>query len=183
MLMHLGSVPVVVVSSSHAARDVLKTHELSFLDRGESGIIKELTYGGRDIVLSDYGEYWRQLKSFVVHHLLNKERVESFKQVREEKTALMIEKLKETCGSVVNFTDLIFSLNIQVICRLALGRKDNGNKIKTMVERLKQLVVVISIGQYIPWLSWVDGLRGINGQIQKLRKKSISFLNLSLKNT
>ncbi|KAJ0869133.1 putative cytochrome P450 [Helianthus annuus] len=178
MLMHLGSVPVVVVSTAHAAQEILKTNELVFLDRGESDIIRKITYGGKDIALSNYGEYWRQLRSIVVLHLLSNKSVQSFQQVREEEMTLMIEKIQETCGSnsVVNFTKLILSFSNDVMCRVALGRKYNGKKFNTMVEQFKQLVVAFSVGQYIPSLSWVDELRGLHARSQKIAKEFDEFL-------
>ncbi|KAJ0873697.1 putative cytochrome P450 [Helianthus annuus] len=157
MLMHLGSVPVVVVSTAHAAQEILKTNELVFLDRGESDIIRKITYGGKDIALSNYGEYWRQLRSIVVLHLLSNKSVQSFQQVREEEMTLMIEKNPRNMW-------------------VALGRKYNGKKFNTMVEQFKQLVVAFSVGQYIPSLSWVDKLRGLHARSQKIAKEFDEFL-------
>ncbi|XP_076907200.1 3-beta-hydroxylase-like [Bidens hawaiensis] len=176
MLMQLGSVPIVVVSTAQAAQEILKTHERVFLDRGESGILWKVTYGGKDIVVSNYGEYWRKLKSIVVLHHLSNKSVQSFQQVREEEMTLMIEKIQETCGSVVNFTKLMLSVNNDVICRLALGKKYNEREFHTMVEQFKQLVVVFSVGQYIPSLSWVDTLRGLNARTKKVAKEFDEFL-------
>ncbi|KAI7724413.1 hypothetical protein M8C21_016864 [Ambrosia artemisiifolia] len=176
MLMHLGSVPLVVVSNAHAAEEILKTYELAFLDRGESHIIWKITYGGKDIALSNYGEYWRRLRSIAALHLLSNKSVQSFQQVREEEMTLMLDRIQETCGSVVNFTKLILSLNNDVICRLALGRKYNGEKFNTMVEQFKQLVVAFSVGEYIPSLSWIDTLRGLNAKSHKIAKEFDEFL-------
>ncbi|XP_071712739.1 cytochrome P450 Tp4149-like [Rutidosis leptorrhynchoides] len=177
MLMHLGSIPVVVVSNADVARLVLKTHELTFLNRRVVGVLNKLTYNGKD----NHGEYWKQIKGFLVHHLLSKERVGSFHEVRKEELDLMIHKIGETCGSVVNFSELISSLSINVICRLVLGRKYNGKKFENMVEQPKKLVFMVTIGQYIPWLSWLDDLIGINGKIQKVVKEYDEFIEEQLR--
>ncbi|CDY48166.1 BnaA06g16670D [Brassica napus] len=74
MLLHFGRVPVLVVSSADAARDVLKTHDV-FASRPQSKIFEKLMYNGRDVAVAPYGEYWRQMKtnrpSVCVLHLLS----------------------------------------------------------------------------------------------------------------
>ncbi|OIT08083.1 cytochrome p450 71a3 [Nicotiana attenuata] len=84
MLLHLGSKPVVVASSVDAARDIMKTHNLVWSSRPKSSIADRLFYGSKDIAFSPYGEYWRQVRSVTVFHLLSNKRVQSFRDVREE---------------------------------------------------------------------------------------------------
>ncbi|GJR78417.1 cytochrome P450 71A4-like protein [Tanacetum coccineum] len=136
MLLHLGNVPVLIVSSMDAAREIMKTHEYAFLDRGELGILRKLTYDGKDIALSDYGEYWRKLKSLVVVHLL------------------------------IN----------SILCRVTFGRSYTDKIFIDTVEEFKKIVVILTVGQYIPWLSWVDRLKGINVRTEKVAKKFDEFL-------
>uniref|UniRef100_M4DNI2 Cytochrome P450 n=1 Tax=Brassica campestris TaxID=3711 RepID=M4DNI2_BRACM len=71
MILHFGRVPVLVVSSVGAARDVLKTHDRVFASRPQSKIFEKLMYNGRDVAVAPYGEYWRQMKSVCVLHLLS----------------------------------------------------------------------------------------------------------------
>ncbi|CAH1441486.1 unnamed protein product [Lactuca virosa] len=73
MLIHLGNVPMLVASSPEAAKGILKTHDLKFASRPKLRIPDILLYGSNDIAFSPYGEYWRQLKSIAVVHLLNNE--------------------------------------------------------------------------------------------------------------
>ncbi|KAF2579304.1 hypothetical protein F2Q68_00002354 [Brassica cretica] len=71
MLLHFGRVPVLVVSSADAARDVLKTYDRVFASRPWTKITEKLLYNGRDVASAPYGEYWRQMKSVCVVHLLS----------------------------------------------------------------------------------------------------------------
>ncbi|KAG5404983.1 hypothetical protein IGI04_011102 [Brassica rapa subsp. trilocularis] len=96
MLLHFGRVPVLVVSSADAARDVLKTHDRVFASRPWTKITEKLLYNGRDVASAPYGEYWRQMKSVCVVHLLSNKMVRSFRDVREEEISLMIEKIRES---------------------------------------------------------------------------------------
>lgn len=63
MLLHFGSVPNLVVSSEELAREVLRTHDVSFSDRPTSIITDLLSYQRKDIVFSPDGEYWRQVRT------------------------------------------------------------------------------------------------------------------------
>ncbi|WJX52171.1 hypothetical protein P8452_38309 [Trifolium repens] len=72
MLVYFGKVPVLVVSSADAASKVMKTHDLVFSDRPRRKIFDILLYGSKDVATCAYedGEYWRQVKSLSVAHLL-----------------------------------------------------------------------------------------------------------------
>ncbi|BBG96528.1 cytochrome P450, family 71, subfamily A, polypeptide 26 [Prunus dulcis] len=94
MLLHFGSVPVLVVSSAEAAREILKTHDLAFSDRPKSTIFEKLLYNYKDVATAPYGEYWRQVRSICVLNLLSNRRVRSFRSVREEETKSMIRNIK-----------------------------------------------------------------------------------------
>ena len=75
MLLRFGSKPVLVVSSAAAAREIMKTQDLVFANRPWSTVISKLLYGSRDVAFSPYGEYWRQIRSLCVVHLLSNKRV------------------------------------------------------------------------------------------------------------
>lgn len=178
MLLHLGSVPVLVVSSMEAARDVLKTHDREFASRPRSKIFEKLLYDGRDVALAPYGEYWRQMKSVCVLHLLSNKMVRSFRNVREEEVSLMMEKIRKVGSVPVNLSELLANLTNDVICRVALGRKYGcETDFKELMERLTRLLGVFSVGTYVPWLAWIDRIRGLDGQLEKLRNDLDEFFD------
>lgn len=90
MLLRLGEVPTLVVSSRDAAREVMKTHDTAFATRPLSATVRVLTNGGRDIIFAPYGDYWRQLRKIAVTELLTARRVLSFRAIREEEVAAML---------------------------------------------------------------------------------------------
>ncbi|KAF3625947.1 Cytochrome P450 71A3 [Capsicum annuum] len=125
MLLHFGSKPVLVASSVDAARAIMKTHDLACSSRPKSSIAHRLFYGSKDIGFSPYGEYWRQIKSIAMLHLLSNK---TFRDIREEETSNMIEKIKQECDSscaVVDLRDHFCSLTGDIVSRVALGRKYN----------------------------------------------------------
>ncbi|CAN6983790.1 unnamed protein product [Brassica oleracea var. botrytis] len=96
MLLHFGSVPVLVVSSMEAAKEVLKTHDRVFASRPRSKIFQKLLYDGHDVAAAPYGEYWRQMKSVCVLHLLSNKMLlrhpECLSRLQEEVRTICKEK-------------------------------------------------------------------------------------------
>lgn len=176
MLMNFGSVPVLVASSSEAAKEIMKTHDLKFSNRPKLKIADTLVYGSNDITFSPYGEHWRQVKSIAVIHLLNSTRVLSFRQVREKEMSLMMEKIEKGRDSLVDLTELSFWYVNNIVCKVALGRTYNELKFTVLLERFVHVLGLICIGNYIPWLSWVDRLSGLEDKAQKVAKDFDEFL-------
>ncbi|KAI7732332.1 hypothetical protein M8C21_010071 [Ambrosia artemisiifolia] len=170
MLVHVGSVPMLVASSAEVAEKILKTHDLVFCNRPILKIPNTILYGSKDIAFCPYGEHWRQMKSIAVLHLLSNRRVQLFRQVREEETTIMIDKIRESSGSLVNLSEMFVSLTNNVVCRVALGKTYRGLRFKNLLERLMDILGALSVGSYIPWLSWVDrvsGLQRITNEVAK----------------
>ena len=129
MLLRFGRVPVVVISVADAAREVMKANDIVFSNRPKSTISARLLYNYKDVGMAPYGEYWRQMKSICVLHLLSTRRVQSFKGVREEETALLMEKISSSSSSTpIDLNHMFLSLTNDLICRIALGRKYSGDE-------------------------------------------------------
>ncbi|XP_071712763.1 cytochrome P450 Tp4149-like [Rutidosis leptorrhynchoides] len=176
MLLHLGSVPVLIASSADAAREILKNHEPMFLDRLASSNIRKITYNTKDVAFSPYGEYWRYAKRIVVHHLLSHKKVLSYQKVREEEVTLMMDIIKESYGSSVDFSELLISLTNNVFSRVALGRKFETKRVKKFIELSAMVTGLFRFEDYMPCLSWIDRLRGLDSTIEDHLKNVDEFL-------
>ena len=181
MLLHFGSVPVLVVSSADAAQEIMKTQDLNFANRPKSSMFDKLLYNYKDVSMAPYDEYWRQMKSILVLHLLSNKRVQSFRSVREEETFLMIDKIKESCSSSsVNLSEIFAKLTNDVVCRVALGRKygegEGGRKFKELLGEFGELLGAINVGDYIPSLAWLTRVNGLDAKAEKVAKQLDDFL-------
>lgn len=177
MLLHYGSAPVLIASSAEAARQIMRVHDLAFADRPQYKVFKKLSYGNKDVVLSNYSDHWRRVKSILVLQLLSTKRVESFRSIREEQTALMIKKIREWSATPVNLTDMFSELTINVICGSAFGSKsENGKKFMQLLPQLMKMFGDISIGDLIPWLTWINVVNGFDRRVDKLAKQLDDFL-------
>ncbi|XP_028781795.1 cytochrome P450 71A3-like [Neltuma alba] len=181
MLLHLGRKPVLAVSSAEAAREVMKTHDLVFSNRPKLKMFDMLLYG-KDVASAPCGEYWRQLRSICVLHLLSNKMVQSLRGVREEETSIMMEKIKHACSAnrSVNLSELFSSIANDVVCsRVALGRKygeGSGRKFTELRDNFGELMGSSVIGDYIPWLDWLGHVNGFYARAHAVAEEFDRFL-------
>ncbi|CAF2035239.1 unnamed protein product [Brassica napus] len=130
MLLHLGFVPVLVVSSSEAAEEVLKTHDLECCTRPKALGMQTFSRNGKDIGFASYGEEWRELRKLAVLEFFNAKKVQSFRYIREEENDLTIKKLTESAlkHSPVDLSKTFFSLTASIVFRSAFGQNYFENK-------------------------------------------------------
>ncbi|TKY49551.1 steroid 17alpha-monooxygenase or 17alpha-hydroxyprogesterone aldolase [Spatholobus suberectus] len=182
MLLHLGRVPVLVISSADAARPVMKTHDRVFADRPHSKMSDILLYGSKDVSAAPYGEYWRQIRSISVLHLLSTKRVQSFRAVREEEIEIMMENIRHSCSSnlPVNLSEVFSTITNNIICRVALGRKyggESGRVFKKLLGEFTELLGAFVVGDYVPWLECFTRVSGLYGRANKVAKRFDEFLD------
>ncbi|KAK9949405.1 hypothetical protein M0R45_004929 [Rubus argutus] len=186
MLLHFGSVPVLVASSAEVAQEIMRTHDLSFSDRPKSLIYDKLFYNQKDVAFSPYGEYWKQVKSICVLNILSNKKVRSFGALREEEVKSMMNEIAICSSSsrVVNLSKMFATLTNDVICRVTLGSKyssnDHAEDGKTFPELLlefEELLGRLNIGDFIPWLAWLSRVTGLNAKLDKVAKELDDFLD------
>ncbi|KAL5218214.1 hypothetical protein ABZP36_018898, partial [Zizania latifolia] len=70
MMLKLGMVPTVVLSSPEAAREAMKTHDADCSSRSDSPGPRLLSYGYRDVAFSPYSEYVREMRKLFISEML-----------------------------------------------------------------------------------------------------------------
>ncbi|TKY55276.1 steroid 17alpha-monooxygenase or 17alpha-hydroxyprogesterone aldolase [Spatholobus suberectus] len=174
MMLQLGQMqtPTLVVSSGDVAMEIMKTHDLTFSDRPQNTAAKILLYGCTDVGFALYGENWRQKRKICVLELLSTKRVQSFRAIREEEVAELVNKLREASLSdacYVNLSEMLISTANNIVCKCALGRKYTGDgysKVKQLARDAMIHLTSFTLRDYFPWLGWVDVL---TGKIQKYK--------------
>ncbi|KAF2291933.1 hypothetical protein GH714_042275 [Hevea brasiliensis] len=124
MLIQLGRVPTLIVSSADAAKEVLKTHDLNTCSRPLLAGTGKLSYNYLDIAFTPYGDYWREMRKICVLELFSAKRVQSFQFVREEEVDLLINSISNFSSSAtpVDLSEKILSLTANITCRAAFGK-------------------------------------------------------------
>ncbi|KAM0894232.1 hypothetical protein ACQ4PT_024631 [Festuca glaucescens] len=177
LLLRLGPVPAVLVSSAAAAEEVMRTRDLAFASRPRSAMAERLLYG-RDVAFAPYGEYWRQARRVCVVHLLSPLRILSFRRVREEEAAALVERVRAagTGGAVVDLCELLIVYANTVVSRAAFGDEsarglyDDGGKgreLRKVFADFAELLGTAPVGELVPLLGWLDAVRGTEGKIRR----------------
>ncbi|GLJ48376.1 hypothetical protein SUGI_1021280 [Cryptomeria japonica] len=178
MMLKFGSVPVVVASSSQAAKQFLKTHDMSFLSRPSTTAGKYLFYNCKDIVFAPYGDYWRNIRKTCMLEMLSAKRIESFKGVREEEALAMVRSIwqKSDKGRVgVDLSRIISCHTSDFMWRILTGRTNadslsGGTTFEELIWKAAELMGAINIGDFIPCLDWLD-LQGLRGRMKNVHQR------------
>jgi len=121
MLLRLGHVPTVVVSSPEAAREVMKTHDAVVSDRPLYVTASILSYGGQNIAFAPSGSrHWEELRRLCATALLSPKRVLSFRPIREEEAASLVRSVAAS-PALVNLSERIKVLMNDILMRCAVG--------------------------------------------------------------
>ncbi|KAK8974897.1 hypothetical protein V6N11_066439 [Hibiscus sabdariffa] len=152
MYLKFGSYPVVIASSPGMAKEFLKIHDQIFASRPQTAAGKYINYNYSDIGFAPYGPHWRQRKHVV-----------------------LVEQLSR--------------LTLSIISRMVLGNKyfgvsDDDRIVSNSIVRLQEVQEMINdffylngvfnIGDWIPWLDFLD-LQGYKKRMKTLRKKLDRF--------
>ncbi|KAH1137790.1 hypothetical protein GYH30_027690 [Glycine max] len=74
MHLQLGEISAVVASSPKMAKEIVKTHDVSFLQRPHLVFGQMISYGGLGIAFAPYGDHWRQMRKMCATELLSTKR-------------------------------------------------------------------------------------------------------------
>nr|DAD37528.1 TPA_asm: hypothetical protein HUJ06_008169 [Nelumbo nucifera] len=183
MLLHLGSFPTLVVSSANMAREIIKTQDLVFSNRFATKATNTFSYGCTDIAFSPYSEYWREVRKICFIKLLTGKRVKSFKFVREEKVATMMEEISRSCqlGIPVDIGQLMQTMTYSLISSVTVGRnrreKDGSRRLRNLIKEVLVIMGAFSMQDFFPFLGWIDTLTGFRGKIKKTWKELDAVLD------
>ncbi|KAJ8759812.1 hypothetical protein K2173_009913 [Erythroxylum novogranatense] len=174
MHLRLGEVSTVVVSSAELADEVLRVQDISFAQRPNLLAPTILTYGGLDIAFAPYGEYWKQMRKFCMTELLSPKRVQSFTSVRHDEVKNLVESVRSSAGSPINFSKMVLLFANKVVCRSAFGSKCSEDKQEAVIEGAKkgtELAAGFNIVDVFPSLAFLQGITGMKAELLALQEQ------------
>ncbi|KAL6330974.1 hypothetical protein AAG906_009402 [Vitis piasezkii] len=185
MELRFGSFPVVVASSSEMAKQFLKTNDHLFASRPHTAAGKYITYNYSNITWAPYGPYWRQGRKIFLTELFSSKKLASYEYIRVEERQAFISRLYALSGKPVMLKEHLSRVTLSVISRIVLGEKyfsefESGRSMMTVEECQKMLGElfllngVLNIGDWIPWIAFLD-LQGYVKRMKALRDKFDRF--------
>ncbi|KAJ3683738.1 hypothetical protein LUZ60_013965 [Juncus effusus] len=178
MLIHLGEVPFLIVSSSDMACCILRTHDLAFASRPPSVVTDLISF--IDIGFQPYGETWRQLRKIFTLHLLSSKMVESHKGIREEEVGRMIQDIRNRASlqnsNPIDVSDVlsIFMCNLlsRIVCGEFIRKEGKLGVLRELVRERSYLISQSSVWDLFPSLSWLDlGFVGLSRRAKRCRDR------------
>ncbi|XP_016649690.1 PREDICTED: cytochrome P450 CYP71D312-like [Prunus mume] len=170
--LQLGELFAVIISSPEAAKEVLKTSEISFAQRPEVYAVEIMAYDHSSIVFAPYNEYWRQLRKISVMELLSANRVQSFRSIREEEVWNLVEFIASSQGHTINLSDKIYTMTNDVVSRAAFGNKCKYQHEFTLL--LGEIILLaggFNIADLYPSLTFLRSMSGMKPALMKIQKK------------
>ncbi|KAI7740356.1 hypothetical protein M8C21_009429 [Ambrosia artemisiifolia] len=182
MYLKFGSTPVVVASSPDMAKQFLRTHDRVFASRPLTAAGKYTTYNYHDLTWAPYGPYWSQARKIYLNELFSGSRLDSFEYIRVEEMQTFISRLHKLSGDSIVLKDQFSLTNLSVISRMVWGRKYFSEsrdekeivtleEFQEMLDELFLLNGVLNIGDWIPWLRFLD----LQGYVKRMKALSKRF--------
>jgi len=159
--MRFGSVPTVVISHPDLLKEAFDKTELA--DRWVSEIMDIFTHHGKDLVMTPYGEHWRQLQRFANRELLS---LRNLQQIREQHVEEVVNALveevgkKSDSGQMVEPPEMLARSNSMIMFRAIFGSKESDagefevkrNELLEVVFWFFKNATATNLADYIPWL-------------------------------
>lgn len=183
-LLHLSlaSIPCLVVSSPDLAKHILKTHELSFVNRPPNAAITYLTYNASDLAFSPYGTYWKFIKKLCMSQLLNGVMLDQLRPLRHHEIHHFLNHLLEKArlGNAVDIGAELVRLANSVIVRMAFSKsffdaetKDEALELARRVKDSAKLCGRFHLADYFRVFQKLD-VQGFGKRLKEVREKSDS---------
>ncbi|KAK9019069.1 hypothetical protein V6N11_034108 [Hibiscus sabdariffa] len=186
MLLHLGRMPVVVVSSADAAKEVLKVNDLACCSRPKLAGIGRLTYDHLDVAFSPYSECWRELRKICVLEIFSMKRVKSFRFIREEEIWSLMNSISRSSTDLVNVTEKVFVVIGSIIFRTSFGKCFYGSefdhaKFDELVHDVAIVAGSFSYEEFFPGFGWIiDRISGHNGRVERVFQELDTFFQQAI---
>ncbi|CAL0306940.1 unnamed protein product [Lupinus luteus] len=173
-LMHLqlGEISTVVVSSPDMAKEIMKTHDLTFAQRPKLLASEVLFYGSTDIAYSPCNDYWRQMRKICTLELLSAKRVQSFSFIREDEVDKLIKSIHLSQGSPFNLSKRLFSLVSTIVSRAVFGKKsEHEDELISLLQKGVELTGGMDVADFFPSLKPIHFITGMKGKLESVHKK------------
>lgn len=153
VMLRLGRVNTVVISTADAAREVMRDQDSAFASRPRLTVPRRLLYGCTDIAFAPHGAYWRAARRASVLHLLGPARVRGYRAVREEEVGELLQLVEVAAsGGVMRLSELLSAFAMDVAVRNVLGIR-GGDLTSSVLGGLHSCLDLKRMEPYVPRVS------------------------------
>ncbi|THU62143.1 hypothetical protein C4D60_Mb01t02030 [Musa balbisiana] len=182
--LRFGSVDVVVAASADVASQLLRAHDAIFCDRPPNSGAEHVAYNYQDLVFAPYGPRWRMLRKLCSVHLFSAKALDDLRWVRQGEVGLLVHALRACGDAPVNLGYAVNVCATNALARATMGRRvfeedgsrDGAGEFKEMVVELMRLAGEFNVGDFVPWLNWLDP-QGVVARMKRLHRRYDEFLD------
>ncbi|AET01783.1 trimethyltridecatetraene synthase [Medicago truncatula] len=174
MRLWFGSKLVIVGSSPDIAKAFLKTNDIVLVGRPKFACGKYTTYNYSNITWNPYGPYFQQARKMFQRELFSVKSLESYEYMRKEELHIFLHKLFNSKNKTILLKDHLSTFSLNIISRMVLGKKYleksenviiSPEEFKEMLDELFLLNGVFNIGDFIPWIQFLD----LQGYVKRMK--------------
>ncbi|XP_042404946.1 cytochrome P450 71A23-like [Zingiber officinale] len=136
------------------------------------------------MAFAPYGDEWRQRRQICTLHQLSPKMVQSYALVRKQEVATMVAAIfSRGSAAEIDMSAILFAFSNDILCRMVTGKKFEGRKglFSKFISENSVLLAKINLGDYLPWLGWVDWLLGKVARVKKNNKRWDDLLDQVIK--
>ncbi|KAE8708068.1 Licodione synthase [Hibiscus syriacus] len=181
MYLRIGSNECIVASTPEVAKELLKTHELSFSARPLTAAIEHVTYNS-SFSFSPMGPYWKFIKKLSSFELLGSRNLNQFLPVRTKELHHFINFLleKSKTGETVNVTEELLKLTNNVISQMMLGIRcsgtgDEADGVRNLARDVTKIFGEFNVSDVIWFCKHLD-LQGFRKRFEDIRRRFDALL-------
>ncbi|GFZ16493.1 cytochrome P450, family 706, subfamily A, polypeptide 7 [Actinidia rufa] len=172
MRLRLGTKTGIVISSSAAAREVLRDNDLTFANRDVPHLAAAAVASGEsDIVFSPYGAGWQMLRKVCVREVLGGATLDAVYDLRRREIRNTVKSLHNRVGSRVNIGEEMFLTALNAITGMLWGvsvegeeRERIGADFRPVVAEAMGILGKPNLSDFFPGLGRFD-LQGLKKQL------------------
>ncbi|KAK7292474.1 hypothetical protein RIF29_08255 [Crotalaria pallida] len=173
-LMHLqlGEISAVIVSSPNMAKEIMKTHDLSFANRPKFLSSEIIAYGSSDMAFAPYGDYWRQMRKICMLELLSVKKVQSFSHIREDEVAKLIGTIQSSKGAAINLSNMVKSFVSTFVSRAVFGNiSEDQEEFLLLVKKAAEVSDGLDVADLFPSLKPIHFITGLKATLEKMHQQ------------
>ncbi|KAL2543507.1 Cytochrome [Forsythia ovata] len=173
MTVKLGSVNVVVASSTEMAKEILQKHDQNFLGRPiPDAVTAEKGYELSMAWLSG-GLQWKKLRKICQSQIFTMQRLDSLQDLRHQMMKNMVARVDEAreTQEAIHVGRLVFGTTLNLLSNTMFSvdmldpKSDALKELKVLIAKIMELAGKPNISDYFPFLKSFD-FQGIRGEIK-----------------
>ncbi|KAG1328121.1 Cytochrome P450 71A1 [Cocos nucifera] len=152
----------------------MRAHDLVFASRPSLKASRIGFYRDKGLAFTPYGDYWRLVRKLCTLNVLSAQKVHSFRLMREEEVAFMMEKISEASAPLipVDLSKILNTFTNDMISRAVAGKFFRGggrsNLFCELIAEMPAIAEQVHFEDYFPSLAWLDALFGLNTKARRL---------------